>query len=119
MPQAKNELGRFVSKSVEERAVRSIRATESVWNQFGIEAENRGITRADLLELMVESKGFELTEFPCITQEDKQTKLRCNTQVDINRILGILKDALTLKSNSGGAIKAKIREVIVLIGDDS
>lgn len=103
MPQMKNELGQFTSKSGEERSVRSIRATDTVWNVFGVVAENRGITRADLLELMVESKGFELSETPC------------NTTVDANRIREILEEALTFKSNAGGAIKAKIREVLELL----
>lgn len=107
MKQGKNELGRFTSKSEDDRKVRSIRATDETWNSFGEAAEERGITRADLLELMVEDKRFDQIEIPC------------NTQIDVDSILEILQDALTLKSNAGGAIKARIKEAIALIEDES
>lgn len=56
--------GRYSSKSDQERQVRSIRATEEVWNAFGEAAESQGITRADLLEKLVElgliNQGLDL-----------------------------------------------------------
>lgn len=103
MKQFKNELGQFEAKSEDERKVRSIRATDETWETFGEWASQRGITRADLLELFAKDKRIDQLNEPC------------NTQVNLDSILAILDEALTYKANAGGAIKAKIREVIALI----
>lgn len=41
-----------------------------------------------------------------------------NSEFDLDEIIEILQDALTLKANAGGAIKSKIREVLELLGVD-
>ena len=86
--------GQFVPKSDAERQVRSIRATERTWNDFGFLADERRITRADLLELWVRDSGP--------TAGAAQSAIA----------IALLKEALNLKANSGGAIKAKIKQAL-------
>jgi predicted transcriptional regulator len=52
--QGRTEGGKFAPKSSEYRHVRSIRLTDKTWETLGAIAEQRGITRADLLEELVE-----------------------------------------------------------------
>ena len=92
--QSRDDQGRFINKSESERKVRSIRATDSTWKAFGAIAFQKGITRADLLEEMMRSSEI----------------IGRN-----NEVLEILKEALKLKANAGGAIKKKIREVLDII----
>lgn len=103
MGQQKNDLGQFTSKSEDERKVRSIRATDATWMRFGDAAEERGITRADLLELMVEDNRFDQ-----LVEEENQG-------VDIKAVLDILEEAISYKGNAGNQIKDKVREAIALI----
>lgn len=86
--------GQFVPKSDSERQVRSIRATERTWNDFGFLADERRITRADLLERWVGDSGP--------TSGAAQSAIA----------IALLKEALNLKANSGGAIKAKIKQAL-------
>ena len=92
--QNRDNKGQFTNKSNTQRKVRSIRATDQTWEIFGDIAQQQGITRADLLEQMMISNRV-------IPGKDK--------------VVNILKDALKLKANAGGAIKKKIREVLDLI----
>lgn len=92
--QSRNKKGQFENKSETERKVRSIRATDDVWQKFGEMAKQQGITRADLLEKFV-------NDVRVLHSNDKNTKL--------------LEEALDLKANTGGAIKKKIREYLKLI----
>ena len=86
--QGRNDKGQFQSKSDGFRRVRSIRVTDEVWDKLGKIADKRGITRADLLEQLVE--------------------------VDLSSAVEILKDALKLRANAGGAIKREIRRVLLI-----
>ena len=90
----RNCRGQFTNKSDSDRRVRSIRVTDDVWEKFGEMAAERCITRADLLEEVV-----------------KLGSLSLNTSLVIN----ILQEALKLKPNAGGAIKRKIREVLLIL----
>ena len=47
--QGRNESGKFAAKSNENRQVRSIRLTDSVWDTLGKIADERSITRAYLV----------------------------------------------------------------------
>jgi hypothetical protein len=96
----RSKAGRFVLKSATERAVRSIRSTDWVWNEFGFLADSRRITRADLLELWVSSPPAKVS--PGDTPE---------------RAIALehLRHALTLKANAGGAIKGHIRQALELL----
>jgi hypothetical protein len=96
----RNDKGEFILKSETERAVRSIRTTDWVWNEFGFLADSRRITRADLLELWVSSPPAKVS--PGDTPE---------------RAIALehLRHALTLKANAGGAIKGHIRQALELL----
>lgn len=57
--QGRGERGRFTQKSTEHREVRSLRLTETTWEKLGAAADLRRITRADLIEQLVESGALE------------------------------------------------------------
>ena len=105
MEQGRNEVGQFSSKGEERREVRSIRLTDSAWEKLGNIANERGITRADLIEDMMCSKG----------RGDGASIQSREKQVNLSQITDILKSALYLKANAGGAIKEKIRKVLTII----
>ena len=90
--QGRNDKGQFQSKSDGFRRVRSIRVTDGIWDKMGEMADNRGITRADLLEQFIE--------------------------VDLSSATVILKEALGLKANAGGAIKREIRSALSYLDKD-
>ncbi len=46
--------GKFTLKNHDYRQVRSLRLTESTWKKLGRASESRGMTRADLLENLVQ-----------------------------------------------------------------
>ena len=93
--------GRFAPKSESERKVRSIRATDHTWDDFGFEADKRRITRADLLERWVKGQGL--------------VHPQGITRIDLAVAVSILTEALDLKANAGGAIKARIREALEVL----
>ena len=88
--------GQFTNKSDSDRHVRSIRVTDEIWEKFGEIAAERCITRADLLEEIV--------------KEDYK-------MVAINYAVSILKEALRLKANAGGAIKNQIRKALLILSE--
>ena len=92
--QDKDWRGRFVSKSNDYRKVRSMRVTDEIWEKFGNIAFQQGITRADLLEEIVKSDY---------------------SVINNNQVINLLQEALKLKANAGGAIKKKIREVLLIL----
>ena len=94
--QGRDGKGRFKSKSESVRKVRSLRANDEVWDKLGMIAETRGITRADLIEEFAINDGV----------------IHGKTE---NKEIELLEEALSLKANTGGAIKKKIREYIFLI----
>lgn len=92
--QQRNQQGQFINKSDSERRVRSIRVTDEVWEKFGEMAIQRGITRADLLE--------EIIDLNRVIRGD-------------SRVVEILEEALKLKANAGGAIKKRIRDALKIL----
>ena len=60
--QGRTEGGKFARKSDEPRRVRSIRLTDVTWKVLGAVATQRGITRADLIEKLVEEGIIGLSE---------------------------------------------------------
>lgn len=104
----KDDRGRFAKKSTSERKIRSIRATDEVWELLGEKAEDNDMTRADLLEALVTEE----------VSWDEDKNVESDVSFDVEEIAEILKEALTLKSNAGGKIKAKIREVMQLMDID-
>ena len=91
--QGRNKKGQFGRKSESDRKVRSIRVTDEAWEKFGEIATQQGITRADLLEQMIDGENFQKN----------------------SEAIKILEEALKLKANAGGAIKKKIREHLSLL----
>ena len=94
--QDKDWRGRFISKSDDYRKVRSMRVTDEIWEKFGDIALQQGITRADLLEEIVKND---------------------DSVIDNNQVINLLQEALKLKANAGGAIKRKIREVLLILSE--
>ena len=92
--QEKDWHGRFIFKSDDYRHVRSIRVTDEIWEKFGEMALERSITRADLLEEIVKSEDLPTNSY---------------------RVINLLQGALKLKANAGGAIKKKIKEVLLIL----
>ena len=97
--QNRNQKGQFQNKSESERKVRSIRATDNVWQKLGEIAKQQGITRADLLEEIIKNNRVLHSN---------------NSQVIHGNIenIKLLEEALKLKANAGGAIKKKIHEYL-------
>ncbi|MCG9892345.1 MAG: hypothetical protein MH252_14895 [Thermosynechococcaceae cyanobacterium MS004] len=48
--------GKFIQTTDEKRQVRTIRVTDSIWELFGQYSEERGLTRADLLEQLIQGE---------------------------------------------------------------
>lgn len=64
--QGRNESGKFSAKSNEMREVRSIRLTNATWDALGKLADERSITRADLVEdWMINGSLVELESGSC------------------------------------------------------
>lgn len=93
--QGRNDKGQFGNKSDSTRKVRSLRVTDDAWEKLGQMAEERGITRADLVEKLADGS------IPSNTRYNDGIKL--------------LEEALKLKANAGGAIKKRIREYFEII----
>ena len=93
--QGRDSKGRFSNKSDFKRKVRTFRATDEVWEKLGIMADDRGITRADFIEEFVITNRV-------IHGKPKEDGVE------------ILREALRLRANAGGAIKKKIKEYLNL-----
>lgn len=108
MEQEKDSKGRFVRKSDSDRKIRSIRATDETWDLLGDKAEKNDMTRADYLEALVRNVD------ECNNENNSEVEL----DFDVDEVVDILKEALTLKSNAGGKIKIEIKRALELIGVD-
>ena len=77
--QGRGEAGRFASKSPEYREVRSLRLTDKTWEKLGAAASSRCITRADLIEQLVESGALD--EQPATSRMNLQQVEEAITQI--------------------------------------
>lgn len=108
MIEQERDNGKFAAKGIENRTVRSIRATNSTWNILEEKASEQDMTKADYLEALVageidwelENSDKEATEF----------------DFDVEEVAEILKEALTLKANAGGKIKTEIKRALEMMG---
>lgn len=91
--------GKLLPVGEEPRIVRSLRATDTVWERFGMLSERQGITKADLLEQVV-------------THWCDCTNAKATLITDMNDIIDALEAALKLPANRGGAIKLVIKDVL-------
>lgn len=112
--QNKDVKGRFINKSADFRKVRSIRATDKIWNTFGEEAKQLSITRADLLEQI----------FSEIFPHHAQKNNNCVIHGRILEIIEILKLGITSKkqggfyaANNAKALKEEVFKAIALLED--
>lgn len=105
--QDRGDRGRFAAKGDVSRAVRSIRLTDTTWEALGEKADDHDMSRADYLEALAagevewDSEGSE-----------------SNHDFDPDEVAEILQDALVLKANAGGKIKARIKDALILMGFD-
>lgn len=103
--QERKEGGRFTSKSAEPREVRSLRLTETTWQKLGAVAESQGITRADLVEHMVEQGILEQAS------AGEPTVQRVAIAIE-----GILNDpVVTRKGKDRGSVKRALQALLNLL----
>ena len=77
--------GKFTLKNQDYRQVRSLRLTDSTWKELGIASECLGITRADLLENLVQqNKGTfsNLEEIEQLNLEKSLNKDKLNSSAE-------------------------------------
>jgi hypothetical protein len=67
--------GKFTLKNQDYRQVRSIRLTDSMWKELGIASECLGITRADLLENLVQQNKGTFSDLEEIEQLNLEKSL--------------------------------------------
>lgn len=108
MIEQERDNGKFAAKGSELRTVRSIRLTDSTWNALEDKASEQDMSKADYLEALVSGE----VEWESENSEDDKTEF----DFDVDEVVEILTDALTLKPNAGGKIKAEIRKVIEIMG---
>ena len=83
--------GKFTLKNNDYRQVRSLRLTDSTWKELGIASECLGITRADLLENLVQQNketffhSLEIEQLKQEVQSLHQEKSVLKSQIPLNR----------------------------------
>lgn len=92
--------GKYISKGISKREVRTIRLTDHAWQSLHNLADLQKITVADLIEEWMLSDN-----------------VLHGKNADLSGIIEILEEALKLKPNAGGAIKTKIREALLKLGN--
>lgn len=106
----RDDSGKFAPKSETVRSVRSIRATDRIWDDFGFLADTQRISRADLLEKWVDDAQEPGAVLPKSDSEGI-------TPLELAIAVETLNKALTLKANAGGAIKVLIRDALSELTD--
>jgi hypothetical protein len=76
--------GKFTLKNHDYRRVRSLRLTDSTWKDLGIASECLGITRADLLENLIQ-QNKELVSAGEATEQLNPQKLGAKAQKSLHR----------------------------------
>lgn len=79
----RNQGGKFVQKSDEARKVRSIRVTDKAWDELGRIASERDVTRADLIEELIEKGLAERLEDKA--ESPKQLELPFGVPLQLER----------------------------------
>lgn len=108
MIEQERDNGKFAAKGSEPRAVRSIRLTDSAWNALEDKASEQDMSKADYLEALVSGE----VDWESDNSEDDKTEF----DFDIDEVVEILTEALTLKPNAGGKIKTEIKRALELMG---
>lgn len=108
MIEQERDNGKFAAKGNENRAVRSIRLTDSTWNTLEDKASEQDMSKADYLEALMNG------EVEWETEESDHDKTELD--FDIEEVVEILTEALTLKPNAGGKIKTEIKRALEVMG---
>ena len=108
MIEQERDNGKFAAKGNENRSVRSIRLTDSTWNALEDKASEQDMSKADYLEALVDG------EVEWETEKSDQDKTELD--FDIEEVVEILTEALTLKPNAGGKIKTEIKRALEVMG---
>lgn len=108
MTQDRTEQGKFAPKSETLRHVRSIRLTDETWNNIGKVADQRRITRADLIEQMNEAGIFD-DLLMSQAQEDSRQFL---DQVNAIAQLLINDPALTRNGKDRGVVQRTLKALL-------
>ena len=85
LTQPRTSDGRFTLKSHQKRKMRSLRLTDQTWEKIGAIAQSRGLTRADLIEDLVETGIISQNSPPKISLTPAQ--LRAEIEQVMNSIL--------------------------------
>jgi hypothetical protein len=128
MTRIRGNKGKFIQRSDESRLVRSIRATDSVWDALGRIADGQCITRADLIEYLalnhvlhedVEKENQQLKkEIEALNSEILKLKKQSSTEVP--QQLDIFMGAEQIKLDKIHFIKDKVLGMNILkIGKQS
>lgn len=104
--QGRSNKGEFAKKGNSVRNVRTIRLTDETWNLLGEKANKNHISRADFLESLASGE---------IDWNDEKD-VKSNLEFDVNKVVEILQDCLKLKGNVSKILKAKIEEVLKIMG---
>lgn len=110
LEQGRTEGGKFAPKSDKPRYVRSIRLTDKTWEELGAIAAQRGITRADLLEQLVE-EGVINSASTQLTTGSEKTSLGMESLVE-----QVLTDpAVTRNGKDKGSVKRGLDALLKLL----
>lgn len=104
--QGRTEGGKFASKSDEPRHARSIRLTDSTWEVLGAIAQERSITRADLLEQLVEEGVISSGQQPITPREE-------NIGYLVEQVLA--DSSVTRNGRDRGAVKRGLEALLKLL----
>ena len=107
MENERDHYGRFAIKGNQYRKVRSIRLTNFAWDALEDRASEQDMTKADYIEALVNGD---------VQWEAEDDKPEPELDFDLDEVIEILTEALTLKSNAGGKIKTEIRKALELMG---
>ena len=104
----RDKSGKFTRKADEVREVRTLRLTESSWNELKAIADTYGMTRADLIEGLMH-RDFILDPMAMgKLSEEEETK---EQEISLDEALVIAKEILTQKKSAKQSI-AKLLSVI-------
>lgn len=113
--------GKFTLKNQDYRQVRSIRLTDSTWKELGIASECLGITRADLLENLVQQNKeifSDLRETEPLNSKKSDSKAKKSLNKDelsslSNKVLNELR--LGKQASSYKLVQKSLKRLIELI----
>lgn len=104
--QGRSKAGKFASKSDEPRSIRSIRVTDTTWEKLGTAADSRCITRADLIQQLVESGALD----------DQPTTSGIDIHSVEQAVIQVLDDpAVTRNGKDRGAVRRSLDALLKLL----